>query len=58
MRPPAEAPALARLAFEELADAVGGIGAVHRAISDRAFRHTGPAETSTTSPFSPSVSTS
>jgi pimeloyl-ACP methyl ester carboxylesterase len=42
VRPSSEAPALARLAFDELAGAVGGIGAVHRAIADRAFRHAGP----------------
>jgi len=41
-RPPDELRALSRLAFGELADAVGGIGGVHRAISDRVFRHVGP----------------
>jgi pimeloyl-ACP methyl ester carboxylesterase len=38
----AEAPALTRFAFDELADGVGGIGGVHRAIADRVFRHVGP----------------
>ena len=41
-RPPDELRALGRLAFGEPADAVGGLGAVHRAISDRVFRHVGP----------------
>jgi pimeloyl-ACP methyl ester carboxylesterase len=41
-RSPDELRALSRLGFGELADAVGGIGAVHRAISDRVFRHVGP----------------
>src|SRR3954466_7499214 len=41
-RPPDELRALGRLALAELADAVGGIGGVHRAISDRVFRHVGP----------------
>src|SRR6266536_793069 len=36
-----EAPALARLTFEELGDAVGGIGSMHRAIADRAFGASG-----------------
>jgi pimeloyl-ACP methyl ester carboxylesterase len=39
---PDELRALGRLAFGELADAVGGLGGVHRAISDRVFRHVGP----------------
>jgi pimeloyl-ACP methyl ester carboxylesterase len=41
-RSPSELSALSRLAFGELADAVGGIGGVHRAIAGRVFRHTGP----------------
>jgi pimeloyl-ACP methyl ester carboxylesterase len=41
-RPPDELRALGRLAFAELADAVGGIGGVHRAISGRVFGHIGP----------------
>jgi pimeloyl-ACP methyl ester carboxylesterase len=44
-RPPDELRALGRLALAELADAVGGIGGVHRAISDRVFRHVGPGAT-------------
>src|SRR3954468_3021645 len=40
--PPDELRALSRLAFAELAEAVGGIGAVHRAIAGRAFAHAGP----------------
>jgi pimeloyl-ACP methyl ester carboxylesterase len=42
MRRPAEAPALTRFAFDELADGIGGIGGVHRAVADRVFRHVGP----------------
>src|SRR4051794_20337871 len=34
--------ALSRLAFAEVADAVGGIGAFHRAVAGRAFGHAGP----------------
>lgn len=41
-RRPSESGALARLTLEELGDAMGGIGAVHRAISDRVFRAVGP----------------
>jgi alpha-beta hydrolase superfamily lysophospholipase len=37
-----EAPALSRLAFDELAHAIGGIGGMHRAIAGRVFRYTGP----------------
>jgi pimeloyl-ACP methyl ester carboxylesterase len=33
---------LARLGFDELRRATGGIGAVHRAVAERAFRATGP----------------
>src|SRR3954464_9847611 len=40
--PPDELRALSRLAFAELAEAVGGIGALHRAIAGRAFGHAGP----------------
>jgi hypothetical protein len=40
--PPDELRALSRLAFAEVADAVGGIGALHRAIAGRAFAHAGP----------------
>jgi pimeloyl-ACP methyl ester carboxylesterase len=36
--------ALTRLAFDELGLGAGGIGQVHRAIADRAFRGTGPAK--------------
>jgi pimeloyl-ACP methyl ester carboxylesterase len=35
--------ALSRMAFQELAGAPGGIGAIHRAVADRVFRATGPA---------------
>ena len=38
----AERRELARLAFAELGAATGGIGQVHRAIADRAFRAVGP----------------
>jgi pimeloyl-ACP methyl ester carboxylesterase len=41
-RRPDEMRALSRFAFGELADAVGGIAGVHRAIAARVFRHTGP----------------
>src|SRR4029077_10932082 len=41
-RRPSESGALARLTLEELGDATGGIGAVHRAIADRVFRAVGP----------------
>ena len=37
-----EARALGRLAFDELRDAAGGIGAIHRGIADRVFRLAGP----------------
>jgi pimeloyl-ACP methyl ester carboxylesterase len=37
-----EARALGRLAFDELRDAAGGIGAIHRGIADRVFRLVGP----------------
>ena len=37
--------ALTRLAFEELGLGTGGIGQVHRAIADRAFRVPSPAKT-------------
>jgi pimeloyl-ACP methyl ester carboxylesterase len=36
--------ALTRLAFDELGRGAGGIGQVHRAIADRAFRGPGPAK--------------
>src|SRR4051812_7551018 len=38
-----EAPALARLAFEELAGATHGLGQIHHAVSGRVFRAIGPA---------------
>jgi pimeloyl-ACP methyl ester carboxylesterase len=42
MGQPDELRALARLGFEELGTAVGGIGGVHRGISQRVFRAVGP----------------
>jgi pimeloyl-ACP methyl ester carboxylesterase len=39
---PDEVRALSRLTFDELAGALGGIGAVHLAIAQRAFRAAGP----------------
>jgi pimeloyl-ACP methyl ester carboxylesterase len=44
-RRPSESGALARLTFQELGDATGGLGAVHRAIADRVFRAVGPGAT-------------
>src|SRR4051812_50154777 len=41
-RPPDELRALGRLAFAELADAGGGLGGGHRAVSGRGFRPIGP----------------
>ena len=41
-RRPDEVGGLSDLAFRELAGAVGGIGAIHRAIATRAFSGTGP----------------
>jgi pimeloyl-ACP methyl ester carboxylesterase len=40
-----EAPALARLGFEELGRLATGIGGIHRAIADRAFGVSGPGAT-------------
>ncbi len=42
-RRPDEVRGLSDLAFRQLADAMGGIGAIHRAIAQRAFSSTGPA---------------
>ena len=33
---------LARRAFDEAGDGVGGIGSIHQAVADRIFRHVGP----------------
>jgi hypothetical protein len=41
-RPADELRALGRLAFAELADAIGGNGALHGAIAGRVFGHAGP----------------
>ena len=43
MRRPDEVGGLSDLAFRELAGAVGGIGAIHRAVATRAFSGAGPA---------------
>jgi pimeloyl-ACP methyl ester carboxylesterase len=40
--PPDELRALNRLTFHELADAVGGIGGIHRGVASRVFRFVGP----------------
>lgn len=42
MRPPDELRALNRLTFRELADAVGGIGGIHRGVAERVFGALGP----------------
>jgi pimeloyl-ACP methyl ester carboxylesterase len=42
-RRPSESGALVRLTLEELGDATGGIGSVHRAVAGRVFRAVGPA---------------
>src|SRR3954466_7389049 len=42
VRLPDETPAVARLAFEEIANALGGIGSIHLAVADRAFGASGP----------------
>src|SRR5439155_2570465 len=39
---PDELRALARLTFQELGDATGGIGGIHRGIAGRVFRAVGP----------------
>src|SRR3954454_3005154 len=39
---PDELRAVGRLAFDELGGAIGGIGAVHRAVATRVFRSVGP----------------
>src|SRR4051794_3803665 len=41
-RRPDETRALTRLGLEELSNAAGSIGQIHRAVADRAFRLTGP----------------
>jgi pimeloyl-ACP methyl ester carboxylesterase len=42
---PDELRALARLTFDELGDATGGIGGLHRGIAERVFRAVGPMST-------------